>query len=152
MILYKNIVVYRAKWIYFYKTKKEKENALTNSIKAITNKGNTSLNLTEADLIRDLLFVFQGINGHALSYNERDDCFQLRPSIPVPEPSRKIVNSLCELGWLFKKITDFLEKPCHGLIRQSLNIAVREELNEYYRLLAVLENIRAKQSEDEGGR
>ena len=40
----------------------------------------------------------------------------------------------------------YLSKPSNGLINQSLCIAIKEELNEYYRLIAILENLRGNDS------
>jgi gamma-tubulin complex component 3 len=52
------------------------------------------------------------------------------------------------MGWLFKKVHSFLQNEGErGLIFQSLCYGIREELNEYYRLIAILENLR--ESEDE---
>ena len=39
-------------------------------IKKITDKGNPQIDLSERDLIKDLIFVFQGIDGHYITYNK----------------------------------------------------------------------------------
>ncbi len=54
-----------------------------------------------------------------------------------------MLNKLSEMGWLFKKIIDFLNTEPSGLMNQAFCQAVKEELNEYYRLIAILENLRA---------
>ena len=53
---------------------------------------------------------------------------------------------LCELGLMYQKIKDFLELQMvsiTGLVMQSVCYGIKEELNEYYRFLAVLESMRA---------
>lgn len=59
-------------------------------------------------MIRDLLFVFQGIDGKMIQYSFADDAFVLQGSLMVSPSTRKLVNELCELGWLFKKVNDWL--------------------------------------------
>lgn len=59
-------------------------------------------------MIRDLLFVFQGIDGKMITYSFAEDAFQLAPSLMVSPSARKIINELCELGWLYKKVNDWL--------------------------------------------
>lgn len=130
--------------------KKSEENPLLmQAIRKISDKGNVQVDLTENELIKDVIFAFQGIDGHYISFSQQDDCFQLKSNIPVSEPVRSMVNKLCELGWLFKKVQDFtsggaIRKEPLGLINQSLYAAIQEELIEYYRLIAILENLRSQ--------
>jgi len=61
-----------------------------------------------------------------------------------------MVTKLAELGWLFNKTNYLLElDPIGkininfmikklGLVRQSLSNAVKQEMDEYYRLMAIL--------------
>ena len=51
---------------------------------------------------------------------------------------------LCELGWLYSKVSTYIsscEKATvsRGLAVQAFTYALQEELHDYYRLLAVLE-------------
>ncbi len=49
------------------------------------------------------------------------------------------------MGWLFRKVHSFIENnsnPKKGFILQSLCVALKEELNEYYRLIAIFENLK----------
>jgi gamma-tubulin complex component 3 len=71
-------------------------------------KNQPGLQVREEDLIRDLLFVFQGIDGRLIQYSVADDAFVLLPSLMISTSARKIVSELCELGWLFKKVNDWL--------------------------------------------
>jgi gamma-tubulin complex component 3 len=76
-----------------------------------------------------------------VQYNSKDDCFAVRNNVPLNESVRTLVNKLCEMGWLFKKINEILSKDPQGLVNQSLFLAIKEELNEYFRLIAILENL-----------
>lgn len=110
-------------------------------LKKVQNKGNPQIDLAEKEIIRDIIFAFQGIDGHYIQYVKQDDSFSFKLSVPISESVRALVNKLCEMGWLYKKITDFLGKGQPGILNQSLNLAMKDELNEYYRLIAILENL-----------
>ena len=60
-------------------------------------------------MVRDLLFVFQGIQGSYIQYSTIEDAFCLRPNLIVSHSTRKIVNELCELGWLYKKVSEWMK-------------------------------------------
>ena len=62
----------------------------------------------EADIIRDLIFVFQGIQGVNILYSNNEDAFTLRHNLVVSHSTRKIVNELCELGWLYRKVNNWM--------------------------------------------
>jgi hypothetical protein len=47
-----------------------------------------------------------------------------------------MVKYVCDIGWLYRRITGSLHE--RGTIEKSLALAVQEELNEYYRWLAVI--------------
>ena len=68
--------------------------------------------------------------------------------------AKKLINELSELGWLFRKVNDWLsrnfELQAHCTqVTQSLCFAIQAELTEYYRLLAILESQRSKYGPDE---
>lgn len=46
---------------------------------------------------------------------------------------------LCELGYCFTKIKNYCEKPTTGLMTQAFKQAIQKELQEFYRLLAVIQ-------------
>ncbi len=54
----------------------------------------------------------------------------------MSETVRDIVTELCEIGWLYKRIVTTLKDK--GSIEKALVVAVQEEMNEYYRWLAVI--------------
>lgn len=94
-------------------------------------------------LLRDVLFAFQGIDGHYVTYSLLEDCFIIQPNLGVSDSIRKMVCELCELGWLYRKVTEFatlqLEDLGSGLTMHSFCRALQNELVEYYSLLALIE-------------
>jgi len=107
--------------------------------------------VSEQELLRDTLFAFQGIDGRNVYYSAHDDGFVIKPTLSLSDPVRKMVLQLCEMGWLYKKVVNFIEEAnidSRGLVHQSLCYALKEELNEYYRLIAVLENLRDTDDEE----
>jgi gamma-tubulin complex component 3 len=105
-----------------------------------------AVKLVSADanyLLRDVIFAFQGIDGQYITYSILEDSYVVQPNLGVSEPVRKMVCELCEMGWLFRKVTEFvsrqLEDLSSGLLMQSLCFALQTELVEYYNLLALIE-------------
>nr|KAJ3421485.1 Gamma-tubulin complex component 3 [Polyrhizophydium stewartii] len=114
-----------------YYTPKHVEDALKNT-------------LTETDIIHDVLFVFQGVDGKHIKFDDESDFFVLDPSLTVPKPTRELVRHLCEVGWLYRKINQQLktaiQSPSLGLYEQSFYSTIQSELVDYYRLVAMIEN------------
>ncbi|KAF9930238.1 Gamma-tubulin complex component 3 [Linnemannia zychae] len=58
--------------------------------------------------------------------------------------TRGLVNRLTELGWLYKKINQYIQMTLKdgsaGLVKQSFCSALQHELVDYFRLIAVLES------------
>jgi len=110
--------------------------------------------LNEDLIVRDLLFVFQGINGQYIHFSHLDDGFIVTPNAVVSPAAKKLINELSELGWLFRKVNDWLsrnfELQAHCTqVTQSLCFAIQAELTEYYRLMAILESQRSKYGPEE---
>lgn len=110
--------------------------------------------VTEDTIVRELLFVFQGIDGQLIKYQGLEDAYVLTPQVTVSPSTHKLIAELCELGWLYKKVNDWLLKhgALHGSINQvtqSLCFVVQAELTEYYRLLAVLDSQRTRYNSDD---
>ena len=110
--------------------------------------------VTEQSLLRDILYVFQGIEGKMIRYEDENDGYRINPTIGVPFPIRDFIDKLNELGWLYRKVKKFLDarvgEKALGLVGQSFCAAVHKELAEYYRLLAVLEAQQNQLSGDGG--
>ncbi len=109
----------------------------------------------EKELIRELLYAFQGIEGSIL-IRDKSGGFKIAESKIdfYSPPTLQMASRLAELGWLFNTVHQFIEtsngQKDLGLVGQSLATALREELNDYYRLLSLLEDqLKGKQG-DEG--
>jgi len=102
----------------------------------------SDLALSEQDLVRELVFVFQGIEGSLIRYENGN--FSLDKKISLASHKRSTVMKLCEVGWLYGQVHSFIERQAaevsYGLVGHSFVTALREELTEYYRLLAALEH------------
>lgn len=75
-------------------------------LQALTSKGCPSINLTESDLIRDILFTLQAVDGYSITYAKAEERFQVRSSLPLAAPIRRLVENVCEVGYMFKRITE----------------------------------------------
>lgn len=97
--------------------------------------------VSESVLVHDLIYSFQGIEGKVLKL----DCsfgFQLDPSVSVTGSHRQVVLRLSELGFLYNTIKRGLERisaGSSGRVADSFVSALRQELSEYYRFIALLE-------------
>ena len=112
---------------------------------------------SEKELIRELIYVFQGIEGTIL-LGHSDGSFYLNPSKrEYYSPSIvQLALRLAELGWLYNSIHSFIDHASSqkdlGLVGQSLVTALREEMADYYRLLSLLEDqLKAKKANGDEG-
>mmetsp|Transcript_4506 Transcript_4506/g.6797 ORF Transcript_4506/g.6797 Transcript_4506/m.6797 type:complete len:705 (-) Transcript_4506:44-2158(-) len=103
----------------------------------------------EAKLVRDVLWCMQGIDGscvyRSLAPGEGYVVDRtLAPKLSIVDRIRE----LCELGWLYRRIVRLCgdgRESQHYLLGTSKTLtalcsALREELAEYYRLIAILES------------
>jgi len=123
----------------------EPQENITKLVHKIANKGNSMMDVSENDLLRDVLFAFQRIDGTYVYYSPKDDKYLIKPIIALSEPVKKMVLDLCEMGWLYKNVSTFIEQnnaASKGLVFQALCGAIKDELEEYYRLIATLEGLR----------
>lgn len=99
----------------------------------------------EKELLRELIYAFQGIEGRILRKNlETDRCaFADAHKRSYSASEVQLAMRLAELGWLYSKVSSFCENLVLerevGLVAQSLVTALKNELSEYYRLLSTLE-------------
>merc|ERR1719500_1818371 len=100
-------------------------------------------NVREEELVRELVYVFQGIQGSLITLDSSTGKFSLGRQLKMPDHQRAVVIKLCEIGRLYGEVREFTEKRAgetsYGLVGHSFVTALREELTEYYRLLAGLE-------------
>ena len=120
-----------------------------------TNQGEQSATLVQhnsvqsgcdKELLRELIYSFQGIEGSVIRRSHKDDCYVISEHHRKNYPASviQIVCRLAELGWLFNQIDKFcqglVENSEVGLVGQSLVTALKQELAEYYSLLANIES------------
>ncbi|KAI8367323.1 Spc98 family-domain-containing protein [Blakeslea trispora] len=102
-----------------------------------------TLYVSEADLLRDLIFVFQGIDGQYIRYDPQLNDHVFVPGIEVSKSNEEMVFKLAEIGWLYTSVRNFIQQhmdsPSIGLVGQSLCAALQHELTDYYKLIAILE-------------
>ena len=102
----------------------------------------------ERELLRELLFAFQGIEGVILRREAQADdvggfvvhaSYRDKFSPSVIQLTLRLAN----LGWMFNVVHQFCEKTISereiGLISLSFVTALKEELSDYYQLLTNLE-------------
>ncbi|PSN36317.1 hypothetical protein C0J52_15165 [Blattella germanica] len=103
-----------------------------------------TIEVSESQLLQELIFIFQGIDGKILKLCPVSQGYKLDPKLRMKRPVRRMVLRLAELGWLHNQVRQHCENSSGakttGLIGQSLVKILREELTEYYRLVANLQS------------
>ncbi|KAK9523887.1 hypothetical protein VZT92_017771 [Zoarces viviparus] len=109
--------------------------------------------VSEAALVRDILYVFQGIDGKFIKMSAQENCYKIDSKVVLCKSLRDTSSRLAELGWLHNKVRKYTDvrslDRAFGLVGQSFCAALHQELKEYYRLLSVLHS--QLQVEDEQG-
>lgn len=107
------------------------------TINLVVNKYKSNKIITEKDIIIDLIYVFQGIDGDYIHYNEFSDSYQLTNLIPFTDGVISVVNNLSEMGWMYRKLKMKLDKlettNVNSKILQAFICSLRNELNQYYK-------------------
>ncbi|KAF9100965.1 Gamma-tubulin complex component 3 [Mortierella sp. GBA35] len=121
-----------------------------------SNSTHTTGEVEESALLRDLIFVFQGIDGKMIKFGAESGTCTIDPSLNITHSTRGLVSRLTELGWLYKKINQYVQKTLKegtaGLVGQSFCSALQHELVDYFRLIAVLESHIAKDADATGSK
>lgn len=96
----------------------------------------------EADLMQDLIYVMQGIDGTYVHWNPIKSAYVVRPDTHLSRPTRSMVASLSELGGLTRDIQSYIkEVDTRGrLFEQSFCTELKQEMSEYYRLVSDIES------------
>nr|XP_020447782.1 gamma-tubulin complex component 3 [Monopterus albus] len=115
--------------------------------------GDTAGEVNEAALVRDILYVFQGIDGKFIKMSAQDSSYKIDSKVVLCKSLRDTSSRLAELGWLHNKVRKYTDARsldrAFGLVGQSFCASLHQELKEYYRLLSVLHS--QLQVEDEQG-
>lgn len=89
-------------------------------IKIARNKGSPEENITEGDIVRQLIFIFG--NTTSTDIVDTAEGYQIRPTLAVSDTVRRMVRDLSELGWLHKQILKHSDKT--GTVGKSLKLGV----------------------------
>ena len=108
--------------------------------------------------MRDCLHLLQGLDGQHIKWTPSNpgsmhesllpsahSLLWLSSSCRIDPCRRQLIEFVALIGYLFKRISAMLDPPTDaaqpplGLIAQRLFEAVRDELTDYYRLIAILE-------------
>lgn len=115
--------------------------------------GDPNGEVAEAALVRDILYVFQGIDGKYIKMSGADNCYKIDAKVALCKSLRDTSSRLAELGWLHNKVRKYTDSRsldrAFGLVGQSFCASLHQELKEYYRLLSVLHS--QLQVEDDQG-
>ncbi|OSX60169.1 hypothetical protein POSPLADRAFT_1047637 [Postia placenta MAD-698-R-SB12] len=107
--------------------------------------------LSEHLILRDTLYLLQGISGKYVHFSPSTDpngnnelIFTDDPRYLIPNPTKALIHRLAEVGHLYMRVDAFVQeregKGGVGMIEQSLCHHLQTQLTEYYRLIAVLES------------
>ncbi|XP_054163224.1 gamma-tubulin complex component 3 homolog isoform X2 [Oppia nitens] len=105
---------------------------------------NSKVIVTEQELIREILFSFQGLNGKIIQTDtSKDGKFVINSQFYIPASQQRLALRLTHMGWLFNKIQKFCnyisKEKSKGHVCQSFASALQDEILEYYRLITVIE-------------
>jgi gamma-tubulin complex component 3 len=96
-----------------------------------------SISKQEKELLNDILYVLQGGEGKYLKFSHFEDKYAIQPAY-LPPPKDCLLQELTELGCLYRKLVKMLNYNHIPLTNIAFCQAIQDELEEYYRLLAVL--------------
>ena len=74
----------------------------------------TNMELGEPELVRDVLFACQGIDGRCLRFDARRDAYVVDDAARVSPGARRLAEKLAECGWLFRKVRAHAEGSSAG--------------------------------------
>ena len=94
-----------------------------------------SYEISEAALLRDIIYIFQGIEGKVIKFDQANDAYRIDPKLGVPKPVRELVHKVAELGWLYRKIRKYLDAHagiCMGFLH-LYTIIITSENPKYFK-------------------
>ncbi|KAF6730829.1 Gamma-tubulin complex component 3-like [Oryzias melastigma] len=65
--------------------------------------------VNEAALVRDVLYVFQGIDGKFIKMNVQENCYKIDSKVVLCKSLRDTSSRLAELGWLHNKVRKYTD-------------------------------------------
>ncbi|KAI9505757.1 Spc98 family-domain-containing protein [Coemansia spiralis] len=97
--------------------------------------------VNEANLLKDLIFVMQAVDGIYIRWNQHSGAYAISPEINLSRPTRSMVISLSELGMLTADIQKYIVKieEQGSLFEQSFCTELKAEMGKYYKLVSEIE-------------
>lgn len=82
-------------------------------------------------VVFDFSFIVQGLNGKHIKYDTKTENYVIDPALKLTAPVKDTVLCLCELGWLYMKVQEYVagvtsvnsSNYC-GLVTQSFGYAI----------------------------
>ncbi|KAJ7276446.1 gamma-tubulin complex DGRIP91/SPC98 component [Mycena haematopus] len=108
--------------------------------------------LAEHLLLRDTLYLLQGISGKYVHFSIQGDDPEMESKLVfmddskyiISAPTKALIHRLSEVGYLYTRVEAFVREregaSGVGMIEQSLCHHLQAQLTEYYRLIAILES------------
>ncbi|KAJ7904561.1 gamma-tubulin complex, component 3 [Mycena olivaceomarginata] len=108
--------------------------------------------LSEHLLLRDTLYLLQGISGKYVRFSIQGDDPEMENKLVfmddskyiISAPTKALIHRLSEVGYLYTRVEGFVREregaSGVGMIEQSLCHHLQAQLTEYYRLIAILES------------
>ncbi|CAM9606481.1 unnamed protein product [Scytosiphon promiscuus] len=105
----------------------------------------TTTEVAERTLLKGILYAFQGIDSQYIKYCEEESGYVLDPRLRLGLKQRAIVTEMLEMGWLFTRVVRYTQGVDaasagmgSGRVQQAFAFSLKEDMTEYYRLIAVL--------------
>ncbi|RUS81826.1 hypothetical protein EGW08_010418, partial [Elysia chlorotica] len=115
----------------------------SNAQALIPSRDHVSNKLLEQKLLKDMIYVLQGIEGQWIKFDTTKTAFKVDPGADIPEAFRQSILRYSLCGLHYNKIkaytNDHNTDKAFGLVGQSFCAALHQELTEYLRLIAVIE-------------
>lgn len=98
--------------------------------------------VSEDVLMRDLIYVLQGLEGNLIHFNTVEDKYAVTDSLQVARPINSLVEKLGRIGADYRYLQGQISvhRESNGILRQTLCRAIAQELAEYLKLVAFLES------------
>ncbi|KER32716.1 hypothetical protein T265_01206 [Opisthorchis viverrini] len=98
----------------------------------------------EADILRELIFVLNGVSGTLIKSDPTTDAFWISNNVYIHPGDCDSIMRISDCGWLHDRVRQFITRIQHdrlaGPMSQSLASGLHENLVEYHRLVSTLES------------
>ncbi|KAJ2712981.1 Microtubule-nucleating Tub4p (gamma-tubulin) complex component [Coemansia spiralis] len=96
----------------------------------------------EAELLQDMIYVMQGVDGSYVRWNRLTSSYAIRPDVNLSRPTRAMIGLLSELGVLIRDIQDYTDTVDQQgrLFEQGFCTELKAETEKYYQLVSETES------------